>query len=202
VKLLRALESGEVKCLGADKPERSDFRLVTATSRNLERKIRDGGFRNDLYYRIAGFVIHVPPLRERLKDISAIAEKVAADRGFGLDSETESRLLKYSWPGNVRELRSCVERAVVAARGAGVPRILPEHLGSLDQPMAAQRGEDSWVPRTLGEIEREFMVAALERHGWSRTLAARELGIARSTLWAKMKGYGLCGPATETRDSG
>jgi len=201
VKLLRALESGEVKSLGADRSERSDFRLITATSRNLDRRIRDGEFRNDLYYRIAGCVIHVPPLRERLKDVSAIAEKLSADRGFSLDTEAESRLLQYSWPGNVRELRSCIERAAVMARGMGVSRILPEHLGPLERPVTIKESEDCWIPRTLGEIEREYLAASLERHGWSRTLAARELGIARSTLWAKMKGYGLTGPAIEIRDS-
>lgn len=202
VKLLRAFESGEIKPLGSDRSERSDFRLVTATSRNIDRKIRDGGFRNDLYYRIAGFVIHLPPLRERPKDISAIAEKLSTERGFSLDPDAEARLLQYAWPGNVRELRSCIERATVSARAAGTMRIMHEHLSALEQPMACQRGEQAWIPRTLGEIEREFMSASLERHGWSRTLAARELGIARSTLWAKMKGYGLRGPAIEIPDSG
>jgi len=196
VKLLRSLESGEIKALGADHPERSSFRLITATSRNLDRKMREGLFRNDLYYRIAGFVIHVPPLRDRPKDIIAIATKLAMSHGFGLVAEAEALLLQYSWPGNVRELRSCIERGVVTAKVAGLQRILPMHLSGLGAHVAGARSEDSWAPRTLAEIEREFLSAALERHGWSRTLAAKELGIARSTIWQKMRRFGLGAPVT------
>lgn len=187
VKLLRALESGEVKPLGADCAERAEFRLVTATSRNLDRMIREGSFRADLYYRIAGSVVHVPPLRERPRDISAIAARLASERGLLLSDDASRRLCGYSWPGNVRELRACVERAAVSAKGQGAGMILPEHLGSISHGAAPI----AQIPRTLAELERECIAAALTRNMWSRKAAARELGIARSTLWDKMKKLGL-----------
>jgi transcriptional regulator with GAF, ATPase, and Fis domain len=190
VKLLRALESGEVKALGADSPERSDFRLVCATSRSLETKVRDGEFRLDLFYRIAGFVIHVPPLRERPLDILAISRKFAKSHSLDLDREAEARFLSYRWPGNVRELRSCMERAAVTARSSGSTRILAEHvqgLGMVEEPKEIRCGR----PLTLLEQERSYVQAALERNGWVRSAAARELGIARSSLHGKMRRYGL-----------
>lgn len=191
VKLLRALESGEVKALGADRAEGSAFRLVTATSRNLERMTRDGSFRNDLYFRIAGFVVHVPPLRDRPQDILAISAKLAHERGLLFSPEAQKRLLHYPWPGNVRELRACIERAAVAAQASGTLMVQLEHLAGMSQGLSAARGNGECVPRTLQAIERECIEAALARNVWSKKAAALELGIARSTLWEKMKRLGL-----------
>ncbi|MGZ3656673.1 MAG: sigma 54-interacting transcriptional regulator [Bdellovibrionota bacterium] len=191
VKLLRALENGEVKALGADNAERTNFRLVCATSRNVEKQIHDGGFRLDLYYRIAGFVIHVPPLRERPLDILAIARSLSAERGLSLDAEAEARLLSYRWPGNVRELRSAIERAAVIARGDGAERILREHIQGIDLTLSEPHSRENEKPLTLNEQERRFVLSALERNGWSRVAAARELGIARSSLLGKMRRFGL-----------
>lgn len=194
VKLLRAIESGEVKALGADRPERSEFRLVSATSRDLDAGVADGTFRADLYFRIAGFVVRVPPLRQRPRDTSAIARKLALDRGLDLDAQTEERLLAYQWPGNVRELRACVERAAAFAIAAGIPRILPEHLLGLQgahSPLSPGRLSSR---RTLREAERDCIEAALERNGWSRTVTAKELGISRSSLWERLKKHGLLVP--------
>jgi len=189
VKLLRALEAGEIKALGADRAERAEFRLVTATSGDIEKKIEEGIFRLDLYYRIAGFVIHVPPLRERPLDILAIARKLAHDRGLDLDREAENRLLSYPWPGNVRELRSSIERATMIARAASSPRILVDHLEGLMSALPSPGHVNR--PRTLLEAERQFVQNTLERNGWSRSVAAKELGIARSTLHAMMRRFGL-----------
>lgn len=192
VKLLRALEGGEVKPLGADRAERSEFRLVSATSRDLDSRIAEGTFRSDLFFRIAGLVVRVPPLRERPRDITAIARKVALDRGLDLDEAAGDRLLAYAWPGNVRELRSCVERAGALALSAGIPRILPEHLQGLDRSLSRQQLEAAAMsPRTLAQAERECLEAALVRNGWSRGCAARELGISRSGLYEKMHRHGL-----------
>jgi DNA-binding NtrC family response regulator len=190
VKLLRALESGDVKALGSDQAERADFRLVSATSQDLEGRIGEGRFRLDLYYRIAGFVVHIPPLRERLQDILAISQKYLADRGMELDKEAEGKLLSYRWPGNVRELRSCLERAVVLARGENAVRLLPEHFLGMSAPCVLPP-RNSRKPRTLEEMEVECIKTSLERNGWSRSIASKELGIARSTLFEKMRKYGL-----------
>jgi DNA-binding NtrC family response regulator len=201
VKLLRALETGEVKPLGSDQAERADFRLVCATSRDLYKRVRDGQFRQDLYYRIAGFVVQVPPLRERPLDVLAIARKLAAERELDLDSEAESRLLSYRWPGNVRELRSTVERAAVLARADGAGRILSAHVQGLDLAAPDQEIFSSYRP-TLVEQERKFVLGALERNGWARGVTARELGIARSSLLGKMRKFGLRTEATEQSGSG
>lgn len=189
VKLLRALESGEVKALGADSPERVQFRLVCATSRDLERRVQDGEFRLDLYYRIAGFVVHIPPLRERPLDVLAIARRHAATHDLEIDPEAEGALLSNRWPGNVRELRASVERAAVAAKAAGHPRILAAHLGALETIVSP--ADPYPRPLTLLEQERRSLQAALERNGWSRVAAARELGIARSSLHGKMRRFGI-----------
>lgn len=187
VKLLRAMESGEVKALGSDRVSRSDFRLISATSQDMESKIQEGSFRLDLYYRIAGVTVHVPPLRERPLDILAIAARLLAERGFELDKECEGRLLSHSWPGNVRELKSVIERAMVTAQEAKTSRILPVHLDGLRA--LAMQGAKKSLPRTLVQMERECIQASLERNGWSRTIAARELGIARTTLYEKMRRF-------------
>lgn len=188
VKLLRALETGEVKALGSDLAEKVDFRLVTATSRDVEKCMGAGTFRADLYYRIAGAVIRVPSLRERPLDILAIARKLAGERGFEFDSEADARLLSYPWPGNVRELKSCVERAILVATSQSSARILAEHLVDLERPclQVLERGPKKWR-----DLEREILHTSLERNGWQRSVTAKELGLARSTLHAKMRRLGL-----------
>lgn len=185
-KLLRALEAGEVKPLGSDKAERVDFRLVAATSQDIDQSINEGKFRLDLYYRLAGFVIHVPPLRERPLDILAIATSFLESTGLELDKESEGKLLSYRWPGNVRELRSCLGRALVLARAEGMTRVMPAHFIGMDREICEQK---KFKSQTLEEVERRCIQMSLERNGWSRGIAAKELGIARSTLFEKMRKY-------------
>lgn len=186
VKLLRAVETGEIKSLGSDTVDRADFRLISATSQNIHARIDENRFRLDLYYRLAGYVVHVPPLRERPLDILAIARKFLDEIGMSLDRECEGRLLSYPWPGNVRELKSQLSRALLLARDEGLARVLPRHF-------AMERGLVSVVKKgkvlTLSELEREYIQASLERNGWNRIIAARELGIARSTLFHKMRRF-------------
>jgi DNA-binding NtrC family response regulator len=191
VKLLRALESGEVKSLGSDEAESADFRLVTATSQDLGERISENRFRLDLYYRIAGFTLVIPPLRDRPQDTLAIAKKYLGDKGMELDIESEGKLLSYRWPGNVRELRSCLERATTMARGENLVRVMPKHLGQLGNGSPLAPAAKAPKPLTLLEMEQECIRASLERNGWSRSVASKELGIARSTLFLKMRRYGF-----------
>jgi transcriptional regulator with GAF, ATPase, and Fis domain len=188
VKLLRALESGEVRPLGSDEFERADFRLVSATSQNLDKRVADGEFRLDLYYRLAGFVVHIPPLRDRPLDISAIAKALLEEAGLELGPEGEAKLLSYSWPGNVRELRSCLNRAALTAKEEGAVAVSASHIWGLERQAHSNVSGRSF---TLAEVERDCIRASLERNGWVKGVAARELGIARSTLFEKMKKYSL-----------
>ncbi len=196
VKLLRTLESGELKSLGSDQTEQSNFRLISATSRPLHALVNSDEFRADLYYRIAGYVVEVPPLRNRPGDITAIAKARAAQAGMQLGESAIQKLLSHQWPGNVRELKSVLERAVVAARVSGEVSLLGEHI--LLQQGAGQ------IPLTqptfsLEDLERQFILAQLERNDWSRKITAKQLGISRSTLFKKMKKYKI---STEPQDCG
>lgn len=190
LKLLRALETGEVKALGADSAETSDFRLVSATSRDLAKSLSAGDFRLDFYYRIAGFIARVPPLRERPEDILALTHWALAPLGLAATKEAEAKLLSALWPGNVRELLSALERAALEAKCAGSQAVEAEFL-ALDTDIAPRAEEES--VRTLDEVEKRAIASAVERTGGSRLRAAKELGIARSTLFAKMKKYGIRG---------
>ncbi|RZA06068.1 MAG: FHA domain-containing protein [Proteobacteria bacterium] len=191
VKLLRSLENGEVRPLGSDDAERSEFRLISATSQNIDGRVADGSFRMDLFFRVAGHVVHVPPLRDRPLDILAMARRWLSESDLILDSESEACLLTYRWPGNVRELKACLERASVHARGEGSQVVLVRHLADLAAQTARTELPAQGPTKTLDEMEREWILAALDRHGWSRSLAAAELGVARSTLFHKMKRFSL-----------
>ncbi len=187
VKLLRFLESGEVRPVGSDRTRVVEVRVVCATHRNLERRVREGRFRSDLFYRMGIAKIRVPPLRERLEDISilrSIFEHEASQR-HGLPKSkwtvaAERRLLNHRWPGNVRELQHTVEVAMARASGT---TIRPEHLPLTEQP-AALRG--TWE-NTVGDFKRRFLIEVLSRHRSNRSAAARELGISRQGLLYQLK---------------
>jgi DNA-binding NtrC family response regulator len=186
-KLLRALQEKRVARLG-DPHERSvDFRLVSATNRDLEEAIAAGAFREDLYYRLAVVVIEIPPLRERREDILPLADRFLAAAGAGrkrLSPAAERALLAHRWPGNVRELQNTMLRAAILAAGDVV---LPENL-----PPALRRPPDEPEPAsalTLAAIERRAILDALERCAGNRSEAARLLGISRRTLLYRLKEY-------------
>lgn len=191
-KLLRALETGRVRRLGGDAECAVDVRLVSATNRDLEAEIAAGRFRMDLYYRLAVFVIEVPPLRERPEDILPLAHRVlaaAAGAARRFAPAAASCLEAYDWPGNVRELKNAVLRAGILAPGE---RVMPEHLppavrAAIDAVGSVGRGVE---PRALADIEREAIFAALARCDGNRTRAARELGISRRKLLYRLKEYG------------
>ncbi len=191
VKLLRVLETKELTRLGGDKPIKVDVRVLCATNQDLEELVRQGSFREDLYYRLNVVTIHVPPLRERREDIPVLAqhflEKFARqmNRPFRrIEPEAMERLVRHPWPGNVRELANAIERAlVVGAPPAVRAEDLPARIGRESGNEAA--GE------TLEDVEREHVRAILERKQWNITHAARALGIDRATLYNKIKKYGL-----------
>jgi two-component system, NtrC family, response regulator HydG len=196
VKLLRALQEREIRRVGENKSRRVDVRVVAATNRDLGHGVAGGRFRQDLYYRLKVVELHVPPLRERRDDILPLARVLLADAALrmkrniaGLVPDAADQLLRYEWPGNVRELENTMERAVALARGSRVElEDLPEAIrNTLPRPAASD------AVRPLSDIEKEYIVAALERNGGNQTRTAEQLEIGSATLYRKLKSYGLIG---------
>ncbi|HOE12445.1 MAG TPA: sigma-54-dependent Fis family transcriptional regulator [bacterium] len=191
LKLLRVLQEKEIMRVGESIPRKIDIRVISATNRDLSEAIREGRFREDLYYRLGVIEIEVPPLRERKEDILSLVRHFVQkfSRKFQLpelrlDATCLDILQAYSWPGNVRELENAIERAAVLSRD-GV--ILPECL-----PPAIQRSGFSGIPSgratsTLAEVENNYIRAVLKQTGGNRTKAADILGISPATLWRKLK---------------
>ena len=242
VKLLRALQTGEIDPVGAKRPVEVDFRLISATNCDMIKLVKDGKFREDLYYRLNVFPLWVPPLRERLQDVPELAlhflARFAAEEGRrvnAISKEALELLTSYAWPGNVRQLENAVFRAVVLADGpeltvAEFPQIaahvegfraaIPAAPAPVDRrPVVTgpvMLGAEHWVPRTLelannggkgalgipattdnGEIrsldsiEADMIRLALGRYRGHMTEVAKRLGIGRSTLYRKMREFGL-----------
>ena len=191
VKLLRFLEGQEVRAVGATHPQKVDVRIISATHQDLARRVREGAFRQDLYFRIAAPELTIPPLRERREDISLLRDLFEKEaiarhgvRAGTWSRETEAMLRKYSWPGNVRELRHAIEVALVRASG-GVIR--PDHL-----PIAETENVSSgtWEDAQR-DFRRKFLSAALERNNGNRSATARELGISRQALLYHLRNLGI-----------
>ncbi len=193
-KLLRALEEGAVRRLGARTPVPFDVRFMAATNRDMREELNRQRLREDLFFRIAVIEITVSPLRERREDIPLLAahflESCAARYGRQLEGITAAAMdviIRYDWPGNVRELKNALERAVAYARGDFIaPEDLPPAVlaGAERQPRASFH---EWKERTLERLEREFLESSLETHGGNVTRAAQALGIHRSTLQRLMR---------------
>ena len=201
VKLLRALQQGEIRCVGASKTTRVDTRVIAATNRNVEKEVKNGTFREDLFYRLSVVTLRVPALRERRTDIPLLAERflrTASERMdgrvFRLDDETTKILVAYDWPGNVRELESAIEHAALRARGNDVmPQDLPEKLQSAELKAAAQSPLTALygdLP-SLAELERRYLVYVLETMSGNRSRAAEVMGIDRRTLYRMAERYGI-----------
>jgi DNA-binding NtrC family response regulator len=193
VKLLRFLDSQEVRAVGSTTPKPVDVRILSATHRDLERRVREGGFRQDLYYRIAAPALTIPPLRQRREDIGLLRDLFArrAEARHGIapctwSGEAETLMRRYHWPGNVRELRQAVEVALVRASGGLVRR---EHL-----PIAVDefRPSGTWE-EAQREFRRRYLRAALERNNWNRSATARELDISRQALLYHLRNLGITG---------
>jgi sigma-54-dependent transcriptional regulator len=193
-KLLRVLESGEVRPLGETQAARVDVRLVSATNRHLERAIEEGTFRDDLYYRINAVAIELPPLRRRRVDIPFLAQHFAEllggdlARRVVLGEDFLAALAQRDFRGNVRELRNIVERAIALAEPGESISVehLPEALSEL--PPLYAMGE---LRDRVAQLELQAIRAELERHEGNRTRAARALGLTRHGLRKKMKRLGL-----------
>ncbi len=199
VKLLRVLQEREIDKVGDPRPIKVDVRVIAATNRDLEKMITDGGFRDDLYYRLAVVSIRMPSLRERADDIPLLvdhfldkhSERLARPRP-AVEKTVYSAFNLYSWPGNIRELENVIERALVLDKD-GVLGLddLPERLSAREQRIGNLRLELPDEGISLETVERELLLAALEKHNWNQTRAAGYLGITRSTLLYRMQKFGL-----------
>ena len=192
-KLLRALQEREIRRVGAERNIKVNARVVAATNRDLRAAVEAGTFREDLYFRLAAFIITVPPLRDRREDIPPLVHQFLI-RAAGrmkkdvttVSAEAMSALMNYRWPGNVRELEHAVERAVILANGPSIRvRELPPEV---TQKSRTRSGDDTM---DLQEQERVMIERALERFQGNRKQAADALKISTVTLWRKMKQYGL-----------
>ncbi|HEX7127204.1 MAG TPA: sigma 54-interacting transcriptional regulator [Thermodesulfobacteriota bacterium] len=197
-KLLRALEARAVTRVGATAEVPVDVRVVAATHRDLEAEVRAGRFREDLFFRLHVIPLELPPLRERPEDLPLLVGRLLAGlpggSGARLTPAAEARLAGHDWPGNVRELRNVLERALLLAGGEPIDAA---HLrfARVGRPAGdgAGRGEirAAGAARRMDEVEREAILAALEATAWNKRAAARELGIAKSTLHEKLRRFGL-----------
>ncbi|MGD9947986.1 MAG: sigma 54-interacting transcriptional regulator [Desulfobulbus sp.] len=202
VKLLRVLQEKVYEPLGSNTPVKADVRIITATNRNLEALVREGSFRDDLFYRLNVVKISLPPLRERKEDIPLLIEhfikKYAAQQGkdiVGISSGAISPLMRYDFPGNIRELENIVEYSFILCEGGYIqPQHLPEPFvtGFEEVSPVAVRGSG---PQSLEDIEKLAITISLERNRWRKMVTCRELGISKDTLRRKIERYGITNPA-------
>ena len=199
-KLLRVLENGEVVRLGSNEPIRVEVRLVSATNKDLDQLIADKQFREDLYFRIKGATIHIPPLRERREDIPLLIHyflQQAAEKYNkpieGLEPEAQQVLMSYGWPGNVRQLRNVIENMVVMS---GRPKLGLESIPNEVRPVGSRAessvgGMKNLVGISIEQAEKELIRNTLDMVEGNREQAAKILGIGERTLYRKIKEYGL-----------
>ncbi|MCK9462872.1 MAG: sigma-54-dependent Fis family transcriptional regulator [Proteobacteria bacterium] len=194
VKLLRVLQEREIRRVGENKSRQVDVRVVAATNRDLSHGVAEGGFRQDLYYRLKVVELNVPALRDRRDDILPLARVLLAGAATrmgrkiaGLAPNAADQLLRYEWPGNVRELENAMERAVALARGSRVEmEDLPEEIRQAFPVPVVVAG----TVRPLDEVEQEYILAALQLNGGNQTRTAAQLRIGSATLYRKLKSYG------------
>jgi len=191
IALLRALEEGAVNRLGGDRPIPVDVRFIAATNASLTKEIREGRFREDLYYRLDIFQIRMPPLRDRDDDVRLLASEFLSEFALqagreveGISPEAEACLTGYSWPGNVRELRNCIQRAVVAGDG---DRILRRDLPKRLQKVSHVTREVTFkLQRRLGDVEKAYVLQTLSECYGNKMETSRLLGISRKALYEKL----------------
>ena len=203
VKLLRAVQEGEVRRVGSNQTQRVDVRVIAATNRDAEEEVRDGRFRQDLLYRLNAVTIHLPPLRERREDIRPLASYFAVRtvgdgaRALSFSKDAMWLLENYDWPGNIRELENAVVRAAALCDQIVRPEDLPERVrrsfkGNHVSSARSQVVNETDDPLlTLAELERRHIMRALARTAGNKQAAARILGIDRTTLQRKLEKYEL-----------
>ncbi|OFZ18587.1 MAG: hypothetical protein A2X94_01460 [Bdellovibrionales bacterium GWB1_55_8] len=201
VKLLRFLEDGEIRPVGADRPSRADVRLICATHHPLLKLVEEGKFRRDLYYRIASVTIDIPSLRSRPDDVEMLARQFAADLDRSFSPKALLRLKAHSWPGNVRELRHAIERASGLA-GPFTPVLSEEAFEFLltpDNISVNPQLELGAGVLSLKEMERLLLLKSLRLANGNRATAAKILGVARSTLFEMLKRHRIEGPRSAAK---
>jgi len=197
VKLLRVLQEQKVRPVGANREREVDLRVVTATARDLEELVKEGRFREDLFYRLNVFHLEVPPLRERADDIPLLAghfiRKIAARHGLPqseIDAQALKHIVAYQWPGNVRELENAMERAVVLAGGRVIlPEYLPERLQEATMPPLPYATDDLSVKRNMRRLEKQLIREALRQTAGNKSKAAQLLDLSLRALLYKIKDY-------------
>ncbi len=195
VRLLRVLQEKTYEPLGAVKSERADVRILVATNRDLLDMVRQGKFREDLYYRINVIRLELPPLRERKEDIPLLVDYFiktfdsVQNKGIeGISDEALACLMAYDYPGNVRELENIIERSFILCKSK---LITPAHLPEPVCGPGPSHDAESADATTFKDVEAAFLLNALKRNGWNRLQTARELGIHKSTLFRKIKSLGI-----------
>ncbi|MEI6714741.1 MAG: sigma-54 dependent transcriptional regulator [Verrucomicrobiota bacterium] len=192
-KLLRVLEDGEITPVGASEPKRVDVRLVSATNADLQGKIASGAFRQDLYFRLARFVVETPPLRSRPEDIPGLAahflEIFSAEMGLPpptIKADALAALSAYSYPGNVRELKNLIERALISCGGKSITKEHLQFSGALSSTPAIESASSASLPLNLEDAEQELIRRAVEQTGGNIAEAARLLGVNRSRIYRRI----------------
>jgi transcriptional regulator with GAF, ATPase, and Fis domain len=199
-KLLRVLQEGEIRPVGATQERRVNVRIVAATNRNLEKEVSEGRFRDDLYYRLKVFPLRVPPLRERREDIPLLAihflERYSTELGKsagGFSQQAMELLQGYDWPGNVRELQNEVQRLVIQLDPGGfvTPDLLSPRVRHVEGMIERVKPTKGTLKEMMDQLERWLLIEALREHKNNKTVAARALGITREGLHKKLRGFGL-----------
>jgi transcriptional regulator with GAF, ATPase, and Fis domain len=199
-KLLRVLQEGEIRAIGATQEKKVNVRIVAATNRNLEKEVADGRFREDLYYRLKVFPLRVPPLRERREDIPLIAEhflhRFSNEFGKpagGFSQQAMELLQSYDWPGNVRELQNEVQRLCIQIDIGGfvTPDMLSPRVRQVEGMIERVRPTKGTLKEMMDQVERWLLIEALREHQNNKTAAAKSLGITREGLHKKLRSFGL-----------
>jgi transcriptional regulator with PAS, ATPase and Fis domain len=203
MKLLRVIQERRVARIGTAIERQVDIRIIAATLKNLKLEVKDGRFRQDLYYRLNVLSLRIPPLRERREDIPQLTQHLVEKISLRLKIEPKQfedgvleRFKAYSWPGNVRELENVIERAINLADDDLLLRAAYFNLGDLDAEPAGASSPEGTPVRNLADLEREMICKAVASYGGKIHKAAISLGISRNTLYRKMKEYGIGDSAT------
>ncbi|NQU64118.1 MAG: sigma-54-dependent Fis family transcriptional regulator, partial [SAR324 cluster bacterium] len=201
VKLLRVLQEREVERVGESRKRKVDIRIITATNRDLYSLIRTGQFREDLYYRLKVFPIHVPSLRERKEDIALLAEHFIQSQNaktgkkiIGLDKSALRLMMDHAWPGNVRELENAIEHAFVICTGEWIDVFdLPLEIRQTEYRPALSTPPGFGSPSDLStkKLTRDSLIAALNESDWNKAEVGRRVGLSRTAIWKYMKKWDI-----------